>query len=81
MTVRAKFKVSHLKDNDGSVTVSMNPVYSDDPNSENRRFWNATPAGSIEMTINNPAAFNQFTEGQEYYVDFSPAVNEQAIAA
>jgi hypothetical protein len=53
--------------------VFLSPAYApDDPQSENGRFWQATPAGSIELSINNPAAAEVFEVGREYYVDFLP---------
>ena len=52
----------------------MTPVYSSDPNHENKAFWDATPSGSITLWINNPAGFATFEVGKEYYVDFTPAV-------
>lgn len=79
MSVRAKFKVQSIQDSgdsEGKVysrRVVLTPVYSNDPTHENRSFWHATPSGSIDMWINNPAAFEQFEEGVEYYIDFTPA--------
>lgn len=51
-------------------TVKMNPVYSDKPDSENKKFWDATPQGSFEMgAIHN----GMFEPGKEYYIDITPA--------
>lgn len=76
--VRAKFYVysvtKHAPSNGRQAgTVRLHPVYSSDPNHENKRFWDATPSGSIEMQVNNMAALEQFEPGQEFYVDFTPA--------
>lgn len=77
--VRAKFRVNdiqHSLDGQGepySEMVQLNPVYSNDPQSENRQFWDATPAGTLTMWINNKAAFGLFERGKEYYLDFTPA--------
>jgi hypothetical protein len=49
------------------------PVYSDDPAHENHSFWRSTPTGMIDMSITNPAAFEQFEDGAEYYIDFDRA--------
>jgi hypothetical protein len=70
--VRAKFKVDS-KDTGESGLVVLNPVYSTDPNHENKSFWDATPSGKIELWISNPNAFKQFEAGKEYYVDFTQA--------
>ena len=77
MNVRAKFRVTNITQPNwgGSKTTSieMTPVYSDDPNHENKKFWDATPMGSIVLHINNEAAAKQFEPNGEYYVDFSKA--------
>lgn len=70
--VRAKFKVDSKGPGESGLVV-LNPVYSTDPNHENKSFWDATPNGKIEMWISNPNAFKQFELGKEYYVDFTPA--------
>lgn len=51
-------------------TVSLSAVTSDDPESENGRFWTASPSGSISLTINNPAGAEVFEVGDDFYVDF-----------
>lgn len=56
-----------------SIGLTMQPVYSDDPKSENWLFWNATPSGQLQMTINNPEAFGHFKSGRAYYLDFTEA--------
>ena len=77
-TVRAKFRVDSvepMKGSDGTVyqeTIKMSPVWSPDPDSENRAFWQATPSGHLSMFINNPAAFGRFVTGCNYYLDFTP---------
>lgn len=79
MTVRAKFRVDSVnrlsweRGKTNAAVVVMSPVYSNDPNSENKAFWEATPNGKIEMTINNLAAFDQFQPGDSFYVDFTKA--------
>jgi hypothetical protein len=75
-STRALFVVNDLlerKDKDGkttSVVVRMNPSYE---NGVNRAFFEATPTGHLEMTINNPAAFSFFRPGQKFWLDFTPA--------
>lgn len=89
MSVRAKFKVlkiesqSHMTRKAGGAaneyervemrTIVFQPVYSDDLESENRRFWNASPSGEIRLGTINPAAWEAFELDREYYVDFTPA--------
>jgi hypothetical protein len=55
-------------------TVVLSPVYANgDPEHENTKFWNATPAGEIRLGTINPEAWSAFELGKEVYVDFTPA--------
>jgi hypothetical protein len=65
--VRAKFKCLSV---DGSQ-VKLEVVMSGSP--ENESFFKWTPSGQITLGIQNEAAVEQFKEGVEYYVDFTPA--------
>jgi hypothetical protein len=53
--------------------VKMTPVYSDKPDSENKKFWEFTPAGSFEM---QSITEGMFEPGKEYYIDITPAGEE-----
>lgn len=56
------------------VKVNLSPVYAPaDAKCENARFWEATPNGQLWMQINNPAAFDFFEEGGDYYLTFEKA--------
>jgi len=57
----------------GGTRVVLGPVYDADPHSVNHSFWQATPAGQIDLTITNPAGAAVFQVGKEYYVDFQEA--------
>lgn len=72
MAVRAKFRVSSVTDFGFTKQVKLVAV-ADDGIPENRRYHKATPSGTIEMTIDNPPASDQFTPGKQFYVDFTPA--------
>ncbi len=39
---------------------------------ENKKFFEATPSGYVEVWVTEDVA-NQFQDGAEYYVDFTPA--------
>jgi hypothetical protein len=66
-SVRAKFRcMSNIEG-----VVSMWAVT--DGSEENKAFWNATPGGSISLTITNPDAVSFFNPGDEIYVDFTRA--------
>lgn len=50
-------------------------VNGNDPDSENAKFWSASPeAAPWSMTIANPGAHGIFHAGEEYYIDFVEAV-------
>jgi len=67
--VRCKFKCTHV-DHVFSEVV-LNPLYTG--SEENKAFFKATPSGEIKFQTVNPAALKHFTQGQAYYVDFTPA--------
>jgi hypothetical protein len=76
--VRAKFRVNNVTpytDQSGKPNgyrVDMAPVYDSNPESENAKFFQATPWGQITLGVMNPAAAGAFTPGAEFYVDFTP---------
>lgn len=75
--VRAKFYVTSITYyNGGSSKVELWPVYSQEEGHENKRFWDATPSGKLEMTIKSDAA-KEFILGEEYYIDFTLSVKAQ----
>lgn len=78
--MRAKFQVQRVEPYSGrdgvqqSEHVVLSPVYKDaDPEGENTKFWNATPAGQIDIYISNPEAFGKLEKGHAFYVDFTAA--------
>lgn len=75
MTVRAKFTLyeKHLMSwSSTAAKLVFCPQY-DTSIPEDDRFAKATPSGRFEMTVDNPAALEQFELGKSYYVDFTPA--------
>lgn len=54
-------------------TVEFSPVYSQDTTSENHKFWNSSPTGVIKLGTINPAAWQYFELGKEYYIEFKAA--------
>jgi hypothetical protein len=78
MSVRAKFKVNRIEralfgPGVEVQTIVLSPVYSNDKNSENAQFYQATPSGEIRLgTVNAQAAAAFELEG-EYYVTFERA--------
>ncbi len=56
-------------------TIVLTPVYQNgDPNHENNIFWQASPSGEIRLGTINPAAWEQFELGAEFYIDFTRAL-------
>lgn len=75
MSVRAKFIVQSVTHHEGeSKIVKLRPVGPDDKDgiAAGERFHKYTPCGSIELTIDNPPASEQFAPGGAFYVDFTP---------
>lgn len=54
-------------------TIVLSPVYSEAPDSENKRFWDSSPTGEIRLGTVNPAAWQAFDLDKAYYIDFTPA--------
>lgn len=89
--MRAKVRVLQLNEHyhgldkvKSSETVSFVAVcrkegYADtDGDDENNTYAKYTPSARFDITIANPALFDQFKNDQEYYVDFTQV--ESAIA-
>jgi hypothetical protein len=75
MPVRAKFRVDTITEscwNKNARTIKMSAVY-DDGIEENKRFFDATPSGTLEMLVNNPSTIEQLELGKTFYIDFTPA--------
>jgi len=70
--VRAKVTCNAIEKNEVRFTTVYEADVSKD--TENARFTQATPWGTITMGIDNPAALAQFAVGHSYYVDFWPAM-------
>lgn len=90
MTMRAKMRVSAIKPyvqtNSGTdagntiqedvhfVAVGPKSAYPADGTDENNTFAKWTPMAEAKFSILNPALFGKFALGDEFYVDFTPAV-------
>ncbi|AIE62236.1 hypothetical protein N8Y56_20375 [Enterobacter hormaechei subsp. xiangfangensis] len=73
MSVRAKFRCHFIQKADGYShrTIHMSPVTAD--TEENKSWSKYTPGGQLQMVISNPAAFELFEQGKEYFIDIQPA--------
>ena len=78
-TMRAKMKINHIdKRHEGFEILYFNPVarndrYPEDGGDENNTYAKFTPSGMLSLTVANPALIGKFAEGEEYYLDFTPA--------
>jgi hypothetical protein len=74
--VRAKFicnSVVESKYQGGSSTkiiLNAATAYNSDE-ADSKTFWDATPAGSLEIQIANKKAVEYFKPGKAYYLDFT----------
>lgn len=74
MIVKALFVVNEkllsldAEGNAMATIIRMSPSYE---TGANKAFWQATPSGSLEMRITNPAAFDFFTPGKKLFLEFS----------
>ena len=75
MAVRGKFKLAESTQVDYNPEVRKLKFYAvtNDGTEENAKFHKYTPTGEVTMTVDNPAASDQFEIGKSYYVDFTPA--------
>lgn len=85
-SVRAKFTCTSIKrqmsyhwnistcEHEGREIRTVTLIPSSGNSDENKRFWNASPAGTLELGMINLEAAEAFDIGKEYYLDISPAV-------
>lgn len=86
-TMRAKMRVASVSRNKATEgpnagntvservyfhCVSKSGGYPADGADENNTFAKWTPNGEAHYDIANPALFDKFENGQEFYVDFTP---------
>jgi hypothetical protein len=79
--MRAKLKVTNITTYESStaIGVTFNAVckkeaYPSDGIDEDNTFARWTPSAELKMQIANPDLIDKFELGQEFYVDFTPAV-------
>lgn len=81
MKVRAKFhcyEATPYPGEDNGVDVKFYATTGEQGKmtDEDYRFWQATPCGTLTMTIKNAVAAKAFEPGKDYYLDFTPAPEE-----
>jgi hypothetical protein len=79
-TTRCKFRVNSIETfgPGAPVKVKLGAIYPDPErdgyaHDENHAFFNATPFGQIELSIQNPYGAELFQAGDDFYVDFEKA--------
>lgn len=82
-TMRAKMKVLNVTTFDTAGVVTQQRVnftavckkdgYDSTGDDENNSYAKWTPSADANFTIMNPALFDQFKVGDEFYVDFTKA--------
>ncbi|HSI11770.1 MAG TPA: hypothetical protein VK961_06980 [Chthoniobacter sp.] len=78
--LKAKFICNEVAKNRYQQEVAkLSPVYGS--GEENKSFSDATPCGSLELTISNKAAHGFFAPGKEYYLDITPAEAPAEVTA
>lgn len=73
MTVRCKMRLEDVVRNAWGGRKAFFTCIYDSSIEEDKRFQQATPSGSAEFVIDNPAATEQLTIGEYYYFDISVA--------
>lgn len=72
MKTVCKFKCISVTQNEGDTkSTTMVPVYSNQPDSENAKFWKMTPSGKLELNFTNPEV--SFVPGKEYMIEITEA--------
>ena len=77
--VVAKFKVNSVIRCEHTTELRMSPVFSTNPDSENKKFWDATPSGTFEMQVTNNS-LEGFHPGDEYYVTLARSERGEDLA-
>lgn len=84
MAVIAKFHVDEVAAREynaevklRAVTPNIGPDGPEFNNDEDEKFWKATPNGILTMTIDNPAAAEQFQPGDDWYLKFEKASGDE----
>lgn len=87
-TTRCKFRVNSIETfgPGAGAKVKLSAIYPDAErdgyaHDENHAFFNATPSGLIELTIQNPYGAELFQPGKDFYVDFEEASKPEPPAA
>lgn len=71
--IRCKFVVSSKTQHAyGGEELAASPVYQGEEGSENAKFWEATPSGTLELSGVKNGSLEGLKPGQEFYLDLTP---------
>jgi hypothetical protein len=73
MTTRCKLTIESLNETNGEVQMFARAVYSPDSESENARFFSATPYGELRLGVVRKESLGDLAVGDEIYLDISKA--------
>lgn len=80
-TMRAKFRIGSIQRQGSGAqaqeiitmhAVSKSSPYGEDGLDEDNTYARYSPAGSLSLTVANPALIGKFNPGETYYLDFTP---------
>jgi hypothetical protein len=74
--MRAKFKITSVRRFEHGeelefFAVPKSGTYPEDGSDENNTYAKYTPSANCKILITNPALYDTFKPGEEYYVDFT----------
>lgn len=75
-TVRCKMRVDEIALTTYGNALRASPVYSGKENSENAKFWAATPGGKFEVSCTKAGVLDHLKPGDEIYIDVTVAPAE-----
>ena len=71
MSTICKFKCESVTLNEAWASISLVPVTNS--NAENKKFFQYTPGGKIDLQIVSLETAKQFEPGKEYFINISQA--------
>lgn len=78
MRIKAKFHCNSITDNGFNKSANLTAVYGKE--GENADFANATPCGTLQMTIDKDTKAAEFFEPQKDYYLYFEAVKEETVS-
>ncbi|MEH1300974.1 hypothetical protein V7I42_08210 [Raoultella ornithinolytica] len=73
MSVRAKIQCNSIQKSPDNTSAVVNLSAVTTGSADNETWSKYTPSGQLQMVISNPAAFEQFEQGKEYFIDIHSA--------